>query len=151
MCGRNIHSANRRLESPAHAILWTQDDEKSLIKSISKDNQVKVVKYLPGSWPCMNMAAFHKDYFYHFSISLFPHCLLNQIVQFWLILGNFERFFDLNKTDNMLFNSKTTIFGFKMGISRCSNEARIISRPVNLGHFRVKIEKKRKIGCFVEH
>ena len=43
---------------------------------------VILVKYLPGSWPCMNMAAFHKDCFYHFSISLSRYCLLNQIAQF---------------------------------------------------------------------
>ena len=56
---------------------------------------VILVKYLPGSWPCMNMAAFHKDCFYHFSISLSRYCLLNQIAQFWSILGNFFMIFEL--------------------------------------------------------
>lgn len=45
------------------------------LSSLEWLGEVIMVKYLPGSWPCMNMAAFHKDYFYHFSISLSRCCL----------------------------------------------------------------------------
>ena len=82
------------------------------------------VKYLPGSWPCMNMAAFHKDYFYHFSISLSRCCLWNHIAQFWSILGNFLWFFNLISIQN-------PIWAELEDLGETDHEIVIFSKPLN--------------------
>ena len=92
--------------------------------SLDGSGVVIMVKYLPGSWPCMNMAAFHKDYFYHFSISLSRCCLWNHIAQFWSILGNFLWFFNL-------ISSQTPIGAELEDLGETDPENVIFSKPLN--------------------